>query len=82
MPICGVITMNEKASKLAIELFNKLKAFNDDKDFILGVMCNAPNDNDMKVILEFIDNGENVSVENLILLSLELGDNRERNSKK
>lgn len=74
--------MNEKASEIAIELFNKLKAFNNDKDFILGVMSNAPNDKDMEVILEFINNNENISVENIILLSLELGDNRERKLKK
>lgn len=68
--------MVQKASKIAIELFNKLKAFNDDKDFILGVMCNAPHDEDMKIILEFMNKGKNVTTENIILLSLQLGNER------
>lgn len=39
--------MSTTASETAILLFNKLKAFHDDKDFVLGVMCNAPDDEDM-----------------------------------
>lgn len=65
-----------KASKIAIELFQRLKAFNNNKDFVLGVMCNAPRDEDMKTILEFLDSGNDVTVENIILLSLELGNER------
>ena len=69
--------MSATASETAILLFNKLKAFHDDKDFVLGVMCNAPDDEDMQTIINYMDNGEDITIENLILLSLELGNNRD-----
>ena len=69
--------MSATANETAILLFNKLKAFHDDKDFVLGVLCNAPNDEDMKTIINYMDNGDDVTIENLILLSLELGNNRD-----
>ena len=69
--------MSATAGEAAILLFNKLKAFHDDKDFVLGVMCNAPNDEDMQTIINYMDNGEDITIENLILLSLELGNNRD-----
>ena len=70
--------MSEIASKTAILLFNKLKAYYDNRDSVLGVMCNAPHDDDMKRIIEYMDKGQDVTIENLILLSLELGNNREQ----
>lgn len=69
--------MSTTASETAILLFNKLKAFHNDRDFVLGVMCNAPNDEDMKTIINYMDSGEDITIENLILLSLELGNNRD-----
>ena len=69
--------MSTTASETAILLLNKLKAFHDDKDFVLGVLCNAPNDEDMQTIINYMDNGDDVTIENLILLSLELGNNRD-----
>ena len=69
--------MSATAGETAILLFNKLKAFHNDRDFVLGVMCNAPNDEDMQTIINYMDNGEDVTIENRILLSLELGNNRD-----
>ena len=69
--------MCKKVSETAILLFNKLKTFNNNKDFVLGVMSNAPHYEDMKKIIEYMDNGQHVTIENLILLSLELGNNRD-----
>ena len=40
-------------------------------------MCNAPDDEDMQTIINYMDNGEDITIENLILLSLELGNNRD-----
>lgn len=70
--------MSEKASDTTVLLFNKLKAFYNNKDFVLGVMCNAPNDEDRKTIIEYMEKEQDVTIENLILLSLELGNNREQ----
>ena len=69
--------MNEEVSPTAKVLFEKLRAFYNDGDFVLGIMSNAPHDDDMKTILEYIEKGKDVTRENLILLSLELGNKRD-----
>ena len=69
--------MNEEVSPTAKALFEKLRAFYNDRDFVLGVMCNAPHEDDMKTILEYIEKGKDVTRENLKLLSLELGNKRD-----
>ena len=69
--------MNEEVSPTAKALFEKLRAFYNNRDFVLGVMCNAPHEDDMKTILEYIEKGEDVTIESLILLSLELGNKRD-----
>ena len=69
--------MNEEVSPTSKALFEKLRAFYNNRDFVLGVMCNAPHEDDMKTILEYIEKGEDVTRESLILLSLELGNKRD-----
>ena len=69
--------MNEEVSPTAKALFEKLRFFYNNRDFVLGVMCNAPHEDDMKTILEYIEKREDVTIESLILLSLELGNKRD-----
>lgn len=52
------------------KLFCKLRKYYNDKDFVIGVMSNLTHDDDIKTMIEYIDNGEDVSIENIILLSL------------
>lgn len=52
-------------------LFDRLREYYDDKDFVSGVISNTKNDDDRKTILDYMDNGEDVTVENIILLSLQ-----------
>lgn len=54
------------------KLFNKLKEFHHDKDFVLGVMSNAKHKEDQQVIIDFIENEKDITVEDVILLSLHL----------
>ena len=61
------------------KLFDKLKAFYPDKDFVVGVISNVKYDDDRQAIIDYMENGEDVSVENIILLSLHL--KNERNKK-
>lgn len=57
-------------------LLEKLKAIYDDKDFIVGIFSNADNQDDRQRIVDYIDAGEEVTVENLLLLSVFL-DNKD-----
>lgn len=54
------------------KLFDKLKTYYPDKDFVVGVISNVKHDEDRQTIIDFIENDEEVSVENIILLSLYL----------
>ena len=69
--------MNEEVGPTAKALFFFFLAFYSNREFVLGVMCNAPHEDDMKTILEYIEKGKDVTRENLILLSLELGNKRD-----
>jgi hypothetical protein len=62
--------------KIKRQLFDRLKAYYPDKDFVCGVISNTKNDEDRLKIVDYMDNGEDVSVENIILLSLDLNQKR------
>lgn len=69
--------MNEETTPTAKALFEKLRTFYNNRDFVLGGQCNAPHEDDMKTILEYIEKGKDVTRESLILLSLALGNKRD-----
>lgn len=58
------------------ELYIKLKKFNNDKDFVGGVISITKNDKERQAIIDFIDKGEDVTVEAITLLALHLKKNR------
>ena len=60
------------------KLFDKLRAFYPDKDFVLGVISNAGTDENYQQIIDFMDKGEGVSVDSIIALSLLLDDVTEK----
>lgn len=61
------------------KLFDKLKAYYLDKDFVCGVISNVKNDVDRQVLIDYIDWGDDVSVENIILYALDLNYTRKNN---
>ena len=54
------------------KLFDVLKEFNPDKNFVGGVISYTKNDEDRQKIIDYIQKGDNVTVENVILLSIYL----------
>lgn len=58
------------------QLFEKLKAYYSDKDFVVGVISNVKHDADRQAVIDYMENGDDVSVENIILLSLHLKNKR------
>ena len=69
---------NNKPSKVTLELIEKLKAFSNDDDYILGTLADSSYDEDRQLIIDYIEKGEDVSYENVILFSLEVGQNRKK----
>ena len=60
------------------KLFDKLKEFYPDRDFVLGVISNARTEENYQRIIDFIDNGDGVTVESILSLSLLLDDITEK----
>ncbi len=60
------------------KLFDKLKDFYSNRDFVLGVISTVDTDENYQKIIDFIDNGKDVSVESILTLSLLLDDATEK----
>ncbi len=54
-------------SDLAVELGKKLKSVYDNDNFITAVLSYADNEVDQRSVIEFIDNGEDVTDENVLI---------------
>lgn len=65
-------------SEITLMLIEELKQFSTTDDYILGVLANSKNEEDRRTILNYIQHGTDVTYESIILLSLELGQNREK----
>lgn len=61
------------------KLFSKLKEIENDRDFVVGVMSSAKTEYNATKILDYIENGGNITLESIILFSLELDTENEQN---
>ena len=68
----------KQRSKTTLELIEKLRQLSTDDDYILGVLADSEFDEDRQLIIDFIDKGQNVNYESVILFSLEVGQERDR----
>lgn len=59
------------------QLVEKLKTISEDQEFLLSVINAAWHTEDRKKMIAFIDDGEDVTYENVILLALTLYEERE-----
>lgn len=67
-----------KNNELSRELVIEIKKFSEGKDFIAGVLLDVENDEDKATLLDYIKNGEDVNYEQIILNSLWLSQQREK----
>lgn len=71
---------DRKLSKTTLQLIDKLKAFSEgDEEFILGVLIDLKSDDEREIVIKYIDEGNDVSYENIILVALELNQQRNNN---
>lgn len=66
----------DEQTKVKNELIEKLKTISDDREFLLSVLNSARHIEDRKAIIFFIDNTEDVTYEDIILLALTLYEKR------
>ena len=65
-------------STLGLKLMEKLKQFSSDNDFIIGVLLDVYDEDDKQALLDYIEDGKDVSYENVNLYALELGLERDK----
>ena len=65
-------------SQITLRLIERLRTFTDDDDYVIGILAYSPYDEDRKLIIDYIDHGEDVSYENVILSSLEVRQRRKK----
>ena len=63
-------------SEIEIEFASKLAEIWDDREFIIGMLSIVEHNDDMSRIIDFIDAGVDVDVETVIVLALDLADER------
>lgn len=67
-----------KTNELSRELVSELRKVSNDLEFIYGVLLDVENDEDKVTLLEYIKKGEDVNFEQIILNSLWLSQQREK----
>lgn len=65
-----------KSDETKKDLIAELKKIYYNKDFVIGIMSAATHIEDQKTILDFIKKGDEVTVENLIVLAVHLRQQR------
>lgn len=68
----------EENEKLKGRLFEKLKNISQDQEFILSIINLAWHVEDRRKVIAFIDDGIDVTYENVLLLALTLYEEREK----
>jgi hypothetical protein len=67
---------DKQVTQSDLTLIEKLKKFSTESDFIIGVLVYAETKADREQLIEYIDNGKDVSYESILLYALELDLNR------
>ena len=71
----------DEQTKIKNELIEKLKTVSEDKEFLLSIINHARHIEDRKLLIDYIDNGEDVAYESLILLAITLYEKEQGDSK-
>lgn len=78
MNLAKYIEDKAKESELSKKLIDELKKISEDEEFIVGTLAEVYNDEDKKTLLEYIEKGEDVDYEQVILNSVWLGQQRDK----
>lgn len=64
-------------TKVEKELVKKLRTIWNDKEFVIGVLSHLKDDGERGEVIEFIDNNDDVTSEQIDLLSLDISQSRD-----
>lgn len=77
MNLSEYINNEAQHNELSQKIVSELMKISEDKEFIAGVLLDVENDEDKKSLLEYIEKGEDVNFEQIILNALWLYEQRE-----
>ena len=77
MDLKEYIDNESQRNPLSKKLVEKLNGISNDIEFIAGVLLDVEDDEDKIALLEYIENGDEVNFEQIILNALWLGQQRE-----
>lgn len=60
-------------------MIERLKEYSTDDDYVVGILLDCESEADKQELLEYIQNGEDVSYDNIILYALVLAQNSLKN---
>ena len=69
--------MNANSPLIESQLSARLKRIFDDKEFIMGMLVFAYDDEDRQFLIDYIDAGDDVNIETVSVLALNLCDRRD-----
>lgn len=69
--------MNANSPLIESQLSSRLKRIFDDKEFIMGMLVFAYDDEDRQFLIDYIDAGDDVNIETVSVLALNLCDRRD-----
>lgn len=78
------MTINEylkkhSPSKTTLDLIERLKEYSTDDDYVVGILLDCESEADKQELLEYIQNGEDVSYDNIILYAFVIAQNSLKN---
>lgn len=62
-------------SQVTLDLIERLKKYSTDDDYVLGNLAECKSESDKQDLLDYIQHGDDVSYENIILYALEIAHN-------
>ena len=60
------------SKELKKELIKELRKIFDDKEFVLGILCDMRSDDDIETLLNYIKKNDNIEAQDIILLSMNI----------
>lgn len=65
-------------SPVVQELVQRLENYSKSEEYVAGTLLDVKTDEDCEILIDYIDNGEDVSYENILLVALEISDDRKK----
>ena len=69
-------------TKAEKELVQKLREIWNDKEFVIGILSHVESDEECRQVIEFIDGGDSIQSEEVVLVALDIDSRRSRNVQK